>query len=209
MKKLTIASIAFLLLAGSTTAVADNFKPGFHIGGSVAKLESGQLRYDDLSGVCFGLRANREISRFMDYQFELNFVKKGAVTDIYSLVNKAELTSAEGSIAVDYLELPLMVKAGPNLTSAVNPSILAGIYVAWNLRSTVSYENLVADPLEEFDVAGSDFGFVAGAALDFSFQNRDIGLEFRYSRGIKESIDRSTGESLINSVMTLVIYVTP
>jgi hypothetical protein len=145
----------------------------------------------------------------MEYQFELNFVKKGAVTDIYSLVNKAELTPAEGSIEVDYLELPLMVKAGPNLTSSVNPSLLGGIYVAWNLRSKIKYEDPEADPLEEFDVAGSDFGVVAGAALDFTLRGKAVGLEFRYTQGVKKSIDRSTGESLNNSVMTLVAFFVP
>ncbi|MEW6411168.1 MAG: porin family protein [Candidatus Zixiibacteriota bacterium] len=209
VKRLTACIAALIVFTVASSAAANSFKPGFHIGGSIATLESGQLRYDNLSALCFGLRANREISRFVDYQFELNFVRKGAETDIYTIVNKTEVASAEGSLKLDYLEIPLMLKAGPNLTSSFNPSVLAGLYLAWNLDKEISYDSDFSDPLEEIDVATSDFGLIVGAALDFTVKGREAGLEIRYSRGIKKPIDRSIGESVLNSVMSFVIYITP
>ncbi len=195
-------------LAGTTASAAGKYKLGFHLGGSRAKFERGVQRYDYLSNLFFGLRASRQITRYFDYQFELDFVRKGAVTDVFSLVDKSELASIEGKLSIDYVELPMMVRFSPPLTSTVNPSILAGLYVAWNLSNSVSYEDYVAEPLEEFDLATSDYGIAVGAAIDFAIKKRTVSLEFRFTRGMKEIYDRPTGDSLINRVLTFMVALT-
>ena len=209
LKNLTFGLVVFVFLVGKPSFAFDKTKLGFHIGGSKANLERGELQYDYISSVYAGIRANRAVSRFFSYQFELNYVRKGAETEIFSLLQKTELTTATGTLAVDYLELPLMVKAGPSMNLPFRPSVLAGLYVAWHVGDKISYEDEEVEPVEEFEIAGSDFGFAIGAALDFKVKNRTVALEFRYLRGIKKSIERSSGDRLLNGVLTFVIAITP
>ncbi|MEE8576673.1 MAG: hypothetical protein V3T31_05405, partial [candidate division Zixibacteria bacterium] len=97
LKNLTFGLVVFVLLVGQASFAFDKIKLGFHIGGSKANLERGDLQYDYISSVYAGIRANQAVSRFFSYQFELNLVRKGAETEIFSLVQKAELTSVTGT----------------------------------------------------------------------------------------------------------------
>ncbi|UCE23800.1 MAG: PorT family protein [Candidatus Zixiibacteriota bacterium] len=207
--KFVIGTLAATVVSASAVSAAGRYKPGLHLGGTRAKFERGSQRYDYLSNLFFGLRASREVTRYFDYQFELDFVRKGAVTDVFSLVDKSELTTVEGKLSLDYLELPMMVKFSPRLTARVNPALLAGLYVAWNVSHSVSYEDHVAEPIEEFDIATSDYGVAVGVAIDFAIKKRTLSFEFRFTRGLKEIYDRPSGDSLVNRVLTFMVAFTP
>jgi hypothetical protein len=209
VKTVAVGILLAFTLAGTASFPADKVELGCHLGGSMASLERGEQEYDHVSAISFGLRAHKRMSRFLDYGFELNFVRKGAETDLCSVDSKTDLTWVRATLTADYIEVPFLLRAGLPLSSWVKPAVCSGLYVAWNLAESVTFEREVASPLEGFEVAGSDFGFVAGAALGLVVKGRKVSLELRYTRGMKKSIDRSTGDRLINGVWTALIGLTP
>ena len=78
LTNLSLGAVILIALVSQTSFAFDKAELGFHIGGSMANLEGGELPYDYLNSVYAGIRVNSNVSPYFSYQFELNLARKGS-----------------------------------------------------------------------------------------------------------------------------------
>jgi hypothetical protein len=172
------------LVAGLITAAPLSAQTKTHWGllGGVALAEFGGAdagANSSRAGVVAGGFVRIQPNEILVIEPELLFVQKGAETDASSPFS--------GNIRLDYLEVPLLVKANFPVASdnRIVPSIFAGPAVAFKLGCNLTASSGSASASEScsdagLDINGTDFSFVLGAGADigsFLFQLRyDIGL---------------------------------
>lgn len=194
MKKIVI--IALVLVLGSSFLYAENSHAGVSIGGNLAFLSADGF-YDSL----FADRSPRmglSVGFYGDYEF-------------YSMKNKLLLSMQPGilytmkgfrmdnlNVNLDYLEIPVLIKASVPLASPANLYLLMGPSLGIN----VVRESEIGTFTSSSDDKRTDFGIVIGAGVDFE---ANIAVDIRANFGLVNIID-SDSRNQNHSVALMVSY---
>lgn len=177
----------------SAGVTALGFKAGLAAAG-----QNGANGFDDTrAGIGAGFTAGIPLSPHVSLQPEVLYVRKGAKTTF-------ELTNSQGTVlssmsvtyAIDYLEIPLLLRVGVPTSGSVEPYFIGGPSVGFK----VSEELRFGDASETWDrVSTSDFGLAIGAGLEMGRGRTRWLLEARYTVGLTD-IGSIPDASLRNSV---------
>jgi hypothetical protein len=93
---------------------------------------------------------------------------------------------ATASTQLGYLEAPILARFSLLPNAPVQPSLFVGPSLAFNLSAHAKLEGEggAADIDVKDQVAGFDFGLVAGGGLGFVVGGKSLGVDLRYSRGL-------------------------
>ena len=120
------------------------------------------------------------INPYLAIQPELYYSKKGGKLEGSIL----DILGSK-SIAIHYLELPVLLKFKFPTQSRVSPSVFVGPYVSLKLSDKGEIK-VLGLKLEEHlvGIKGSDFGLVFGGGIDFKVSNVLVLLDIRYDLGL-------------------------
>jgi hypothetical protein len=197
--------LGLALLAGaSTEGVAQGRRPYFGVvaGINFAKwtgsdVGSGSKRRTAFHG---GGTVGIPLSQAVTIQSGLMYSQEGTGADLGGGVS--------GSIKVDYLVVPLELKAGTTLTGTtpIRPYLLAGARVGFKTRCKVeassggaSAEVDCDDPSLQLQLKGTDFGLNFGAGVEIG----RVTIGGRYTLGLTSVDDTGGNADVKNSVLAI------
>ena len=136
-----------------------------------------------------------------------------AITLQTGLIYSQEGTGAQaggisGSVKVDYLEVPLELKAGTTLrgTTPIRPYLVAGAGIGFKTRCKIeassggaSAEADCDDPSVQLQLKGTDFGLRFGAGVDIG----RVTVGGRYQLGLTSVDDTGANADIKNSVLAV------
>jgi len=138
------------------------------------------LSWEPAVGFTLGAYYTVNINEYLAFQPELYYSKKGGKLEggILGVV-------ASKSIALHYLELPLLLKLKFPTQSRINPSVFVGPYASLKLSDSGEIKVLGLELKEELiGIKGSDFGLVFGGGIDFKIKDAIMILDIRYDLGL-------------------------
>lgn len=156
-------------------------------------LSFGTLRGEQAEGLkpqvdfAAGAYGQISLSEVLTIQPEVLYARKGASVNVQEEEENVDIT-----INLDYIEIPVLLKAGIPVEAPVVPSIHAGPYLGFAVNREVSAEGGNGGGTESLDGAFSstDFGVTLGADLNFRSGNRTITLSGQYDLGLSNIVDR-------------------
>lgn len=182
MQRKTIA-LSALILFFTLPAAAQT--PGFSEIGIKGGVDFATLRTDDegpneevgyKTGFVIGFYGQIPTADdFLTIQPEFLYVRKGAT-----------LESGDTAIDInlDYIEVPVLLKANLPVQTRFFPSLYAGPYAAFAINRSVSDDDGEADIEEGFK--STDFGLVLGGDFDVTFGGYAFNLGGRYELGLTD-----------------------
>jgi opacity protein-like surface antigen len=199
--------IAVMVVAVVSTASAQKFIPRF--GASVFKVTGEEVPdsagTSSLLGLTLGIGYQVPINDRFSFQPELNFVQKGIKSD-FDLEQDGQSFKGTIKLVIDYLEIPLLVKA--TFGSTTKYFILAGPSLGYGIGGRVKYKLITNDPLigttsgqtgiefgeqpENYDGSNVyisnriDFGIQGGAGVLIA---NKVFIDIRYSLGLSDVQD--------------------
>jgi hypothetical protein len=151
-------------------------------GGVNAARLSHEERGESRIGVVAGAWMGRRLTGVIGLQLEGLYSAKGE-------------RSFDNTIAIDYLEVPLLVMLKSAQTEHLRPMFFSGPGVEFKLRTR--YDDIPDRFQEEFNqfVHGREFEWVIGAGLDAPYGTRHVTLEARYTFGLTPVFDAEPTDS--------------
>jgi len=198
-----------LIAAGAAAAQAQGARSGVgaQVGYSRADLsgsDADQVR--SRQGALTGVYLSAPLSGILSARPELLFALKGGRT--------AAILEGGGSVLLDielaYLELPLLLRLSLP-TGSVRPVLFTGpapaLQIGCDLALVVPGAPVRATCDEaEFDVIRKvDIGFVAGGGVEWRWSQASLGLEARYTSGVRSIID---GSDVRNQAIGILVSLT-
>jgi outer membrane immunogenic protein len=120
------------------------------------------------------------VNDYFAFQPELYYSKKGG-----KLEGSILSVLASKSLAIHYMELPLLLKLKLPTQASINPSLFVGPYASFKLSDKGEIKVLGIELKEEFiKIKDSDFGLVFGGEIDFKISNAIIIFDIRYDLGL-------------------------
>jgi Outer membrane protein beta-barrel domain len=164
----------FLCTAGTAMAQPAVFgvKAGINLATVTFDPEPDEDVLDRRTGFVGGLFVVVPASDRLGFQGEVLFSQKGASED-----------GGAGDLALDYLEVPLLLRVGTASPLETSFHAFAGPSIGLRLRARVTAETFDSETEDEDiadDVKGFDFGVVAGAGVNFG----RFTLDGRYTWGL-------------------------
>ena len=191
MKNLILVSgliLSLCIAAGAQEATQGVTGMGLKLGFGFANISTDYDELDEFldsrTGFSGGAFLTYNLNRQLAVQPEVLYVSKGAEKDLFIITP---------AWAMDYLEIPVLLKFAFTPDAKVRPNLFAGPAFALLLSSEVSasdYSFDVADGMKSMDV-----GFVLGGGLDFKRFTFDI----RYTLGLVNVIDADKINELTES----------
>ena len=132
------------------------------------------------AGLTLGAFYTVNINEYLAFQPELYYSKKGGKLEggILGVLGSK-------SVAIHYLELPLLLKLKFPTQSRINPSLFVGPYLSLKLSDRGEIKVLGIELEEELvGIKGSDFGLVFGGGIDFHVKNAIGIIDIRYDLGL-------------------------
>lgn len=202
-----------------TPVSAQLFGLGGRAGLNISDLSSdfdfgfGDVNFLPKTGIMVGGSFNIRLIPFISLQPEIIYTEKGANLD--EIESSGQRFSAEGSVDLTYLEVPILLKARLPVPG-LSPIVYAGPAIAFNLDAEWDSDipDVVGirfgDDIELKDyVKSADLGFVFGAGIEFGAPVLKINLEARYTMGITELDDSEDFElGARNNVISIILGVT-
>lgn len=131
----------------------------------------------------------------------------GIETGAYYSQKGAEFTDVDGSINLDYIEVPLLAKINFGLPGPATPHILVGPYLGFNINaeaegpeSDVTFSGDISDEIND-----TDFGGIAGLGIDFNVGLTKLSAQARYGLGFTSILEDDSDDDYKNSVVSLVL----
>jgi hypothetical protein len=199
--------VVIALLSSGATAHAQNWSGGVKGGlgqGGFTGSEEFNWNQTSLSTALF---VNRRLGERFGFQPELAHLQKVGI----SVVGSSTLT-----LAVDYLEMPLLLQLKLPRVVGVMPFVLAGPNVALSLSCTLKFVGGGLSTSNNCNSGGGtvrsrtfDFGGTVGAGISWFSGVATFGLEGRASAGVRSLVapvdatnSRSFGWSVLASIST-------
>jgi hypothetical protein len=151
------------------------------------------------TGLVAGLGLAKPLTSNLAFAPEIVWSAKGERWNSESVVTT--------TTAVDYLEIPLLLRLGLPTSGAARPYFLFGPSVAFKLRCNIDGIALRLSPLdseyfgiitsvpcgssETWDVKSFDAGGVVGAGMSYTHGTNAIGLSIRYNAGLTNMMTNS------------------
>jgi hypothetical protein len=153
-----------------------------------------------LSRAVFGAYVMRPLNDQLRIRAELLLMRKG-VEWRGGVGGSARTSRAEFT----YLDVPVVLEAGPNARPRVTPMLLAGVTSGWRLtcRFVASAVNaLPSSDCPEGEMRRFDVAAVVGGGVRFPLLGRQARAEVRYSHGLRTL---SPGAGVRHRAWTLVV----
>jgi hypothetical protein len=167
---------------------------GIRLGNRWSELETVQ-DHESLSGIAIGAYLGFGLTNNLAVQVELIYGSRGA-EGLGLGVEELDAAGTPVALDMDYLEFPALFRLGFP-TDRVLPTVFGGVYVGTllNCEVTPQGDGLTEEQRESrecddenasawFNPRSTDFGVVAGGALDFSLGRSTLYLDARYTIGI-------------------------
>ncbi len=194
MRTCAIASV-LLLLCGAAAA-AQGFEIGAKGGVNLAtqRIEGDGAERTDLTtrvGMVAGLFATLPVTSWLDLQSEALYTSKGGRLDV---------DGVKASVAVDYLEVPILARLSRQGPGRGRYYAAAGPSIAFRLRarSRTSFASATEEVDLGEDIEALDYGFAAGGGIEIG----RLVLDGRYTFGLKD-IDKDDSARATNRVLSI------
>ena len=172
--------LVFLMSLSLVSAVEIGGGPkiGVNIANVVGDSAGGSETKWGLNGGAF---LNLGVNPAVSFQAELLYTQKGARwTDVNPWFGDVELTAA-----LDYFEVPVLLKLSWPVPGRTVPSVMFGPYLATKLSTTGTLDIAgVSTSADIPEIKSADYGLVLAACLDFLVGTGRIVLDGRYSLGL-------------------------
>lgn len=170
---------------------------GIRGGLNLAKFHGDDANFEAVSpknrtGFCGGAFVAFRLAESFFIQPEVLYTQKGA---------RYEESGEELTVALDYVEVPLLFKARFG-SGGARPSLFAGPSAAFKIRSQLEFDG---EKEEVEEVKGTEFGIVAGAGLDLAAGSGAFVIDARYTWGLTTVLDSSESADVKNGVWSFSI----
>jgi len=130
-------------------------------------------------GFNVGAMLDIELFSVLSFQPELLYTMKGANAD-----------TGDGSLALNYLEIPILLKVTPVSNDKMDISVFAGPFVAMKLSEKITDSDGDELDLDEDRYTSMDMGlnFGAGVTMPFAGETK-LGLQAGYEMGVTNVLD--------------------
>jgi hypothetical protein len=128
------------------------------------------------TGFCVGGFLQFGLSKEAFLQPEVLYVSKGA---------DGSIAGESGTVSVDYLEIPVLIKYKVNPQEKTSFNLFAGPALAFKMSAKISGGGYSQDVSS--DVNSTDFSLVFGAGADFGLDNGSITIDARYDLGLSNA----------------------
>ena len=205
------AAAVFLVIAAPALAKMPG-EIGIRAGASLASIggEFGNLfspgTTEDRVAPSVALVYEHRLAPKLSFHGELGYSGKGLTVKSESTDEAGNATTFKGHWRLDYLEVPLLLRgrfgAGgkPTPFFELGPSV--GIALSGEFEDDPSFIGRVD---LKHDMKTFDFGWGAGAGVEFPAGPGRIGIEARFTRGFSDLFDTAGGASAINQVWTFAL----
>ncbi|MDX2136063.1 MAG: porin family protein [Saprospiraceae bacterium] len=190
-----------LLMAGFLHAQVQT-SVGAHVGINLAKVvgdsDGEDIDTDSRTGFLFGAVAEFRFNDNIAVQPELNFIQKGFKEEFEIFPGVSE----ETELILNYLEIPILFKAGGSVGSnlrldgLVGPSFGFGIGDA---KIKVDDEDENVDWEEDLGFQKFDFGVQIGGMVSYNLGSANLFLDGRYLLGLSNLLDDAEGDDKANN----------
>lgn len=194
--RVSVLALAFAVfvvmpaIASAQTPMSIGVKGGVNI----AKLNFEDSADEDdlksLTGAVGGLFLSKQINDTWGWSLEGLFSQKGA---------KQELGSDDVKFKLTYIDVPLLLSAGPASSGNTRFNVFTGPQVSFNIKAEEEFDGDTVDRDE--DVKSTDFGWVLGVGMSSGRFTADA----RYTLGLSNIADE--GDSVKNRVFSVMIGV--
>ncbi len=175
---------------------------GIVAGGTFSQLHgASDISSENRTGTMFGLSLLLPASSFA-LQPELLFTSKGSKFNLGGAGTR--------TIALDYLEVPMLLRFDGAAKSAVNPHVYVGPSIGFNTGCTVTLSGPgIPDSKSDckrdtfLHPANVDWSAVVGAGLDLSLGSMGVTGGARYGVGLSNINTSNTGDHLRNGTLTI------
>jgi hypothetical protein len=188
MKRI-VCLLGLLALVAAPAFAVENLSAGVKAGYNMANMNTDpDASFDARNGLALGGYIGVPISRQFSIQPEALFSMKGA-----------EMPDGSGSVALNYIEVPVLAKASFMPQAKAHPMLFAGPSVAFNLSAKTGDVD-VKDNVSPFDM-----GMVFGGGLDYPLSGgaKSIGIDVRYTLGLTNTDDTGSGADVKNNVLSI------
>ena len=192
MKRLVPLVVLALAVALSAAPAHAGLAFGVKGGVSISQVRADLFDTDNRTGFVGGVYGALDLTPVIGIQPELLFVRKGAKlfsTDVS--IGGIPLGEIGTSLDVDYLEVPVLLRATLPVAEAVGVRLLAGPVVSLKLDEKLSVSGLAGYSLDSDQVKTADVGLAAGAAVAFRSGALALVGEGRYTFGLTNVSDLS------------------
>jgi hypothetical protein len=197
--------LALLILAVGTSFVfAGAFGAGVSVGGNLAFVGTdpsgdGTPRYGFTGGI-YGDYAFYSMENVMDLSAQLGvyYSQKGYRSELTSPVT-TDLT-----VNIDYIEVPVLVKASIPLDIPVDPYLLVGGSVGMIVVKSAETDPAVAPVNDsvESDTKDLDYGLVFGAGVDLDM---GVSIDARFNLGLANITESASYDYMKNRSVSLMV----
>jgi len=188
-----VASLAMLPLAAGLAAQTTL---GIHGGASIATLGGSDVGSADArTGMNFGASVTFPVGEILGIQLGAGYAQKGATENS---------EGADVEFALDYFEVPVLLRVGVPTTGSISPHFFAGPAVAFKAKCEASGSSGGASVTVDCadvgaEVKSIDIGGMAGAGLDIHTSGPlSITLDVAYNLGLSSIDDSSDGADVKN-----------
>ncbi len=162
-------------IVGITAHQSDAQKIGYGIksGVNIANFTNSDFDTQNRVAFSFGVYGNVDIRQTpLSVQPELLYTQRGSRSTWQSgdIVRR-------GTLSLDYIEVPLLLKYTGNITHQTEWYLLTGPSFAYLLRSEFSSIDI------EHSTNSTDIGLVGGLGMDLPFVSQRLSIEARYTQG--------------------------
>jgi hypothetical protein len=167
--------------------------------------------FDELVG--FDTRTCAAIGGFVMFDFgapvalqvEAMYMQKGAKTEVQDTGPSGNpIRTFEWRYELDYLEVPVLARIGLGSAGPVRPYVIAGPSFGFALGGHVESER---GSLDLPDMKALDFGVAGGLGAEAVAGPYRVGLEGRYATGVSDLYDIGGNLESINSVFSILVFV--
>ncbi len=182
---LVIAALMILLLPRQADAQLLDY--GFKAGVNISSVTNSVYRTGSMTGSHFGMFAAYNFRILpISIQTEMLYSQLGTEYDEIVIGFQAPRPA---SLRMNYIQLPLLVKAHLPIPGPVTPNIFGGPYVGFRSGISFNFGGMDVPQAEEWYRDG-DFGFVVGVGTRVGFFVVDLDLEVRLLFGMENIFDR-------------------
>lgn len=189
---------AVLLLAVTPLAATAQAATGMRVGARWADLDAAQ-ETDGVRGLVVGAYLGIAVSERLALQIEANYGERGA-EGVPLADGVLDPAAAPVRIAANYLDVPVLLRAGfPR--DRIMPSFFVGPYAGFLMGCDVVTDDGrrscdAEDAPARFEPRSTDFGVVAGGALDVAIGTSTMFVDLRFTMGL---LSLATGENAMDA----------
>lgn len=114
-------------------------------------------------------------------------------------------TVGDTEIALDYIHVPLLFKAGLPLAEGMDFDFLVGPSFGFNMSCSMSVDDADDVDCPDDTVKGFDYGIIAGGSIAWAAGPGDILVDVRYDLGLTAIGDEEDAADLKNSALQFLV----